>query len=151
MDTMKKFFKYFLLVVLFYVFSTMMIHAFLKVSYSDITDYKIDFEQPYIDITEAKASNRDGHIYGMIKNNTSEKLENKYLKFSMLSKNGIVLGEKYVEIDKIEIEQVRKFEVKFDYDNVKSFKVELTDTKPEDIDFIELVKNNINDWYTINN
>lgn len=146
MDRMKTFFKYFLLVVLFYVFSNIMVNAFLKVSFSDITDYEINTEPLFVDVTEAQASNRNGHIYGIVKNNTDNVIENKYLKFSMLSKNGNVLGEKYVKIDKIDVNQLRKYEVDFDFDNVKSFRIEVTDSKPEEINFIELIKTNANDY-----
>jgi hypothetical protein len=78
----------------------------------------------------------------MLKNNTDTAIENKYVKVTLLSKRGISMGEKYIKIDKIESQEVRKFEVKFDYDNVKTFKMELVDEKPEEEDFIELVKNN---------
>ena len=56
---------------------------------------------------------------------------------------------KYIRIDKIEPEQLRKFELKFEYDNVKSFKIEMTDTKPEEQDFIELIKSNAKDLYNL--
>ncbi len=145
MDKMKKILKYVIWVLLFYVFSNIMINAFLKVSYNDISDYSIDVEKPFIEITEAKASNRNGEIYGIIKNDTNNVIENKYIKVSMLSKNNNVLGEKYVKIDRLEVQQLKKFEVRFEYKDVKSFKVEITDSKPEDVDFLELVKTNIND------
>ncbi len=148
MDRMKTFFKYFLMVVLFFVFSNIMTRAFLKVSYSDLKDYEINVEEFFVEVTEAKASDRDGYIYGIIKNNTDNTIENKYLKVSMLSKYGDVLGEKYVEINKIESQQRKKFEVKFDYDKVKSFRIEVTDTKPEEVDIWQMIVNNTNDYTT---
>lgn len=150
MSRMKTFFKYALVVILFYIFSNVMINAFFKVSYTNITNYDINVTEAFVDVTEAKVSKRNGYINGIIKNNTDKIIENRYLKFSMLSKNGNVLGEKYVRIDKLEINQIRNFEVRFDYDNVKSFKIEMTDTKPEEIDFLELVKNNVNDLVSNN-
>lgn len=145
MSRMKTFFKYLLIVILFYVFSNIMINAFLKISYTNLSDYDINVSQAFVDITEAKASNRNGYIKGIIKNNTDVVIENQYLKFTMLSKKGNILGEKYVKIDKIEINELRNFEVKFDYDNVKSVKIEMTNEKPEEVDFIELVKTNLTD------
>lgn len=146
MDRMKTFFKYFLILVIFYVFSNVMINAFLKVSYIELDNYSINTEPLFVDVTEAQVSKRDGHIYGIVKNNTNTVIENKYLKFSMLSKSGNVLGEKYVKIDKIDVNQLRNYEVDFDYDNVESFKIEITDTKPKEIDLIELIKINANDY-----
>ena len=149
MSRMKTFLKYLMIVIAFYVFSNIMINAFLKVSYVDMHDYEINVDQVFIDVSEAKTSKRNGYIKGIVKNNTDVIVENKYLKFSMLSKNGNVLGEKYIRIDKIEPEQLRKFELKFEYDNVKSFKIEMTATKPEEQDFIELIKSNAKDLYNL--
>lgn len=150
MSRMKTFFKYALAVILFYVFSNVMINAFLKVSYTNISNYDINVTEAFVDVTEAKVSKRNGYINGIVKNNTDRIIENKYLKFSMLSKNENVLGEKYVRIDKLQVNQLRNFEVKFDYDDVKSFKIEITDTKPEEVDFLELVKTNLNDLVSNN-
>lgn len=145
MSRMKTFLKYLIILLLFYWFSNIMIDAFLKVSYIDMSEYNINVTQLYVDVTEAKSSKRNGYINGIVKNNTNSTIENKYLKIDMLSKNGNVIGVKYVQIDKIEPNQLRKFEVKFDYDNVKTFNIELTDTIPEEIDFWDLVKNNVHD------
>ncbi len=145
MSRMKTFLKYLIILLLFYAFSNIMIDAFFKVSYTDMSGYNINVTQLYVDVTEAKSSKRNGYINGIVKNNTSSTVEKKYLKINMLSKNGNVLGTKYIEIDKIEPNQLRKFEVKFDYDNVKTFNIELTDTIPDDIDFWDLVKNNVHD------
>lgn len=146
MDRIKTFLKYILILVIFYIFSTVLINAFLKVSYTELKNYSINTEPLFVDVTDAKASNRDGHIYGIVKNNSDSVIENKYLKFSMLSKNENVLGTKYVKINKIEVNQLYKYEVEFDYDKVKSFKVELTDDIPEKVDLIELIKTNARDY-----
>lgn len=145
MDRMKTFLKYLLMVVAFFVFSNLVINGLLKVSYTDIRNYEINVSQAFVDVTEAKASQRNGYVNGIVKNNTDKVIENKYLKFSMLSKNGNTLGEKYVKIEKLEPGELRKYEVKYDYDNVKTFKIEMVDTKPEEVDFFELVKNNVKD------
>ena len=145
MDRMKTFLKYFLMVVAFYIFSNLVISGLLKVTYTDIRDYEINVTQAFVDVTEARTSKRNGYVNGIVKNNTNQIIENKYLKFSMLSKNGNVLGEKYVKVEKLEPGELRKYEVKYDYDNVKTFKIEMVDTKPEEVDFFELVKDNAKD------
>lgn len=145
MDKMKKFFKLFLAFALLFVFSNLVISALLKNSYTKIKDYNIDVTVLYVDITEAKASNWNGNVKGVVKNNTEEVVENKYLKFNFMSKKDRLIGEKYVKIDRIEPGQLRNFEVDFDYDNIKTFKIELTDTMPEGVSFIELVKDNVKD------
>lgn len=145
MKRMKTFLMYLILLIAFYVFSNLMINAFLKVSYYDMHNYEINVDNLFVDVSEAKASRRNGHIYGIIKNNGYITIENKYLKVSLLSKNGVTMGEKYIKIDKIEPEQLRKFELNFDEDNVKTFKIEMVDTKPEEEDFSELIKTNAKD------
>lgn len=145
MDRMKTFFKYILALILLFVFSNLIINALLKNSYTKIKDYSIDVTGLYVDVTEAKVSNWNGNIKGIVKNNTDENVENKYLKISMMSKRERMIGEKYIKIEKLEPGQLRNFEVDFDYDNVKTFKIELTDTMPEGISFIELVKENAKD------
>ena len=145
MDKMKKFLKYILALVLLFLFSNFMINALLKNSYTKIKDYQIDVSEVYVDITEAKASTWSGVIKGIVKNNTEQVIENKYLRVSMLTKNGRILGEKYIKLDKLEAGQLRNFEVNFEFNNVKSFKIEYTDTMPEGITFIELIKENAKD------
>ena len=71
------------------------------------------------------------------------------MKVSLLSKNGVCLGEKYIKIEKLEIAQLRNFEVEFDYDNVETFKIEIVDTMPEEEDFWQLIKSNVEDWANI--
>ena len=146
MARMKTFFKYFLALVIFYIFSNLMISAFLKISFTELKDYQINTEPLYVDVTEAEASNRNGHIYGIVKNTSESVVENKYLKFSFLSKNGNILGEKYVKIEKLEVNQLKKYEVSFECSDVKSFRIDLVDTKPEDIKLIDLIKVNAEDY-----
>ena len=148
MDRMKSFFKYFLLLVAFFIFSNVMINVFLNVSFRDVKDYNINVSDVFVDITEAKVSKRNGHIKGIVKNNTENVVENKYLKFSMLSEYDKVLGEKYVKIEVLNPNELRNFEVDFDYNNVKTFKVEMVDTKPEQESFIELLTNNAKELVT---
>ncbi len=145
MNRMKTFFKYILALVLLFVFSNLIINGLLRTSYTKIKDYDIDVSEIYVDVTEAKASSWNGNIKGIVKNTSDKDVENKYLRISMLSKNKRILGEKYIKIDKLEVDQLKKFEVSFDYDNVKSFKIELTDTMPEGVSFIELIKENAKD------
>lgn len=145
MDRMKTFLKYLLIVVLFFIFSNIMIKAFLKVSFTDMHGYEVNVTGAYVDIKEARTSKRNGYIKGIVKNNTDTTIENKYLKFSMISQNDIVIGEKYVLIEKMDPEQLKDFEVKFDYDNVKTFKVEMVESKPEEVPFTELIKTNAQD------
>ena len=96
-------------------------------------------------LQKPRRQNGDGNIKGIVKNNTEQVVENKYLKISVLSKNNRMLTEKYVRIDKLEVGELKKFDVSFECDNFKTFKIEYTDTMPEGISFIELIKENVKD------
>ena len=50
MSRMKTFFKYALVVILFYIFSNVMINAFFKVSYTNITNYDINVTEAFVDV-----------------------------------------------------------------------------------------------------
>ena len=68
----------------------------------------------------------------------------KSTKVTLLSKKKVVIDKKYIKIDMLEPKEVRKYEVKFDNDNVKTFTIELVDEVPEEeqYNFVELVKDN---------
>ena len=53
---MKTFFKYFLIFVLIYVFSNIIINALLKTSFKKMENYEIDVTDLYVDVSEAKVS-----------------------------------------------------------------------------------------------
>ena len=143
MERMKTFFKYFLVIVLLIVFSNFVTNSLLKTSYKKIKKYEINVTDLYVDVDEAKATARNGYIKGIVKNNTDNVVSNKYLRFTLLSRYGNILGEKYVKIDKIEKDELKRYDVKFDYDNVKSFRIEMVDTMPEGISYFELIKENV--------
>lgn len=146
MERMKTFFKYFLVIVLLIVFSNFVTNSLLKTSYKKIKKYEINVTDLYVDVDEAKATARNGYIKGIVKNNTDNVVSNKYLRFTLLSRYGNILGEKYVKIDKIEKDELKRYDVKFDYDNVKSFRIEMVDTMPEGISYFELIKENVKDY-----
>lgn len=145
MERMKTFSLYVISIILIIVVGNWVINGLLRTSYTKIKDYEIDVSDVYVDITETKVSRWNGNIKGIVKNNTEKTVENKFLRVSFMSKNKRILGEKYIRLEKLEPEDLRRFEVDFDYDNVKTFKIELVDTMPEGVSFIELIKENLKD------
>ena len=76
MDTHKKFFIYFLLVVAFFIFSQIMIYFALQTTYK----YKSVNIKTTIPIEiEVQATLVNGFAKGKVKNNSEETLENKYI------------------------------------------------------------------------
>ena len=135
MKRMKTFFWYFIILVAFYIVSNFLINAYIKTSYSKITEYEIDVDEATVTIIEAKSSKDDGYIEGKISNPTKENILNKYMVVELFSENNVSLGTEYVKIDKLKAETIKDFKVTFLVDNVKSFKITfISEEEKEQID-----------------
>lgn len=135
MKRMKTFFWYFIILVAFYIVSNFLINAYIKTSYSKITEYEINVDEATVTIIEAKSSKDDGYIEGKISNPTKENILNKYMVVELFSENNVSLGTEYVKIDKLKAETIKDFKVTFLVDNVKSFKITfISEEEKEQID-----------------
>lgn len=139
---MKKFFKYFLAFVIVYILVDVSTYFILKSTYLT-KDYSIEIENnsPEVSITEAKCTNVNGYIKGVIKNTTGSNIQNKSLKIDCFSKHGVNVGTKYVRIDELGNGNNMNFESKFNYDNVDNFKIGIVDTPS-----LQGVKNSEFEW-----
>lgn len=135
MDTMKKFWLYALLIVLFYIFSNVMINIAIKCSYSPVDTYLKQEQGIQIDINEAKATYANGYVGGIIRNENS-KIEKTYLKIDLYSKRNTFLGTKYINIDNLELGETRDFRIGFRFTDVEYAKIsrvnEITQQSSED-------------------
>ena len=105
MARMKTFFIYFLLVVLFYIFSQVVIYFTLDTMF----EYKtVVVKTPIKMKTELQASSVNGFIKGKIINDTENIIKNKYLEIKFFSKNDILMGTKYVEIDELNAKEEKE-------------------------------------------
>lgn len=129
MARMKTFTKYLILFLLFYAFVSFMSYGFIRSALVPMESYSIEFEKPDITISEAKSSRVNGYVKGTIKNNTDENIKNKYVKVDFISKQNNVIISKYIEITDLEKGKIQDFDVKFNAENIKSFKMQLTDKK----------------------
>lgn len=130
MARMKTFTKYLILFLLLYVFVSFMAYWYMRSTLVPIQDYKIEFENPNIKIEEAKASRVNGYVKGIIKNDTNEKITNKYIKIDFISGQGNVILSKYIDIANLESGEQQDFNIQFNAENIKSFKLYFTDEKP---------------------
>ena len=96
--------------------------------------------------TELQASSVNGFIKGKIINDTENIIKNKYLEIKFYSKNDILMGTKYVEIDELNAKEEKEFEVHFKFNKVEKAEVDIINEKPQQkIDNIFLViQRNIN-------
>lgn len=129
MDRMKTFGIYALCIILFFIFSNVMIDIAIKTSYEEISaDIELS-RNVGINITTAKATFVNGYVGGTLKNN-GEDIDKLYVKIDLYSKRNVLLGTKYVEINDFRKNENREFEMGFKFTDVEYAKIKLVD-KPD--------------------
>ena len=126
MGTIKTFGKYLLWLILFWIFSDILIYLSINTTYANV-DAKVYTNSPEIIIGESKATYVNGFIKGSIKNNTSEIINNKYLKIDLYSARDVKLGTKYVKIDNLEVDKYQEFEMWYKFTDVDYANIIVTD------------------------
>ena len=126
MARMKTFFIYFLLVVLFFIYSQVMIYLAINTTYK----YKnIEIKTDIPIKAEVRATSVNGIANIKIQNNKELNLENKYLKLECYSKNNVEMGTKYIEIGKIDNAEEKNFEIRFNYNKVERVVIDIVNEK----------------------
>lgn len=126
MARMKTFFIYFLLVVLFFIFSQVMIYIAINTTYK----YKSVEILTTIPVeAKVEATSINGKAKVKVTNNTETTIENKYIEIACYSKHDILMGTKYIKIDKIDAKDEKKFEVRFNYNRVDKAVINIVDEK----------------------
>lgn len=118
MDRMKTFGLYALCIILFFIFSNIMINFAIKGTYKPIGSDVILREDLKINIRDVKATYVNGYVEGSVKN-TSEDVEMAYVKIDLYSKRDNLLGTKYVKIPNIRKNETREFRTGFEFTEVK--------------------------------
>ena len=132
MDRMKTFGIYALCIILFYIFSNVMINIAVKTSYTPI-DVEIEqTETLKIDTTEVKATYVNGYVEGNIKNEGSN-TENTYIKIDLYSKRDVLLGTKYVRVNDLKQNETRDFRMGFEFTDVDYCKIQTVESIPETV------------------
>ena len=126
MARMKTFFIYFLLVVLFFIYSQVMIYLAINTTYK----YKnIEIKTDIPIKAEVRATSVNGIANIKIQNNKELNLENKYVKLECYSKNNVEMGTKYIEIGKIDNAEEKNFEIRFNYNKVERVVIDIVNEK----------------------
>ncbi len=121
MSRLKTLFKYVMWLVLFIVFSEIIINMGLNASYKKMDSKESDI--PGIEITEAESTRVNGKVKGRIED--TSKLEGNLIKFDLYNDKDNIIGTKYVEIDKNNKSQ--DFSFFFEAEGVKYFKTSIVD------------------------
>lgn len=126
MKKMKKFLKYALIVIGFWIFSDILIFLAINSTYKH-TDTNIYINSPEIIIGESKSTYVNGYVKGSIKNNTNGTINDKYLKIELYSQRDTKLGTKYVKIENLEPSEYQDFEMWYKFTDVKYANITVTD------------------------
>ena len=128
MDRMKTLLKYAIWLILFFIFSNIMINFTLETTYQDI-GRKDNLEQ--VSVYQAQATKVNGRIKGTIYNNAENKIMNKYLRIDLYSERDVFLGSKYIDVSSMRDDETRNFEVYFKIQDVDYYEMRFTDEKIE--------------------
>lgn len=128
MDRMKTFLKFAIWIIVFYIFSNLLIYLNLETSYQNI-GRKDNLSQ--ITIYQAQATKINGRIKGTIYNNKGNKITNKYLRIDLYSERDSYLGSKYINVSTIREEETRNIEIYFKVQDVDYYEMKFADEKQE--------------------
>lgn len=131
MDTLKKFAKYVILIVVFYFFSNILIFVGLNSNYDKIKSSGNTPSQ--VQMEQAEATLVNGRMKGKIINDGDEDLNGKYMKVDLYSARNTLLGTDYVEIKDLEKGATDNFELYFKGQDVDHYDISFVD-KPEEIE-----------------
>ncbi len=147
MDRMKTFLKYALWVILFFIFSEIMINIGLNSSYKNMQS-KNSIEQ--VIINQAQVTLVNGRMKGTIRNIGDKDLNGKYLKVDIYSERNVLLGSKYCEIQNLARNESQDFELYFKTQYAKYYELSIVDEKKEedlDIEFLPKDLNKPEIWF----
>ena len=136
MDRMKTLAKYVIWIILFYIFSNIMINLNIEATYQNI-GRKDNLSQ--VTVYQAQATKINGRIKGSIYNSTEHKITNKYLRIDLYSERDIFLGSKYIDVSAMRDDETRNFEEYFKVQDVNYYEMKFVDEKEEG-DLPEMLK-----------
>ena len=124
MSTLKRFLKYIIWLVLFFIFSEFLINVGLASSYKPL-ERKDSFEQ--VVIQDAESTLVNGKIIGTI-NNPAE-LDGKYLRIDIYSERNMLLGTRYIDLEKATSSQ--EFKVFYELEDSTSYEISIVNEKTD--------------------
>lgn len=126
MDRIKTFTKYAIWIILFWIFSDILINVGINTTYKDV-QAKEAIPQG-IEIQQMQATKVNGRMRIAVRD---QSLSGKYLKISLYSDIGNELGVEYLEIGDLKENEIKSIEKYFKIVDVKSYEVSVVDEKGE--------------------
>ena len=118
MDRLKTLSKYLIWVIIGYFFSNLIITFCIKGTYKEIKTQVLTDISPKIELIETKATYINGYTEGRVTNNTSETIDNKFVKIDCYSARDVKLGTKYVRINNLKPNETMDFKMGFKFTDV---------------------------------
>ena len=121
MGEIKKFAKYVVMIIVFYLFTMLMTYVGFNSTYQNIEQNTVTPEQIKIDVAQATKVN--GRIFGEVTSTQENNLEGKYIKIQIYDRRDELVGVKYLKIENTNVDEPKKFVTYFTADNVKSYDI----------------------------
>ena len=128
MSRMKTFFKYAIWIILYFIFSEIMININLETTYRNIGRKD---NLPQVIVYQAQATKVNGRIKGTITNKSENKIEYKYIKVDFYSERDVLLGTKYIDVSAIREDETQNLELYFKLQDVSYYEMSFTNEKTE--------------------
>lgn len=128
MSRMKTFFKYAIWIILFFIFSEIMININLETTYRNIGRKD---NLPQVIVYQSQATKVNGRIKGTITNKSENKIEYKYIKVDFYSERDVLLGTKYIDVSAIREDETQNLELYFKLQDVSYYEMSFTNEKTE--------------------
>lgn len=126
MERLKTFGLYALCIIVFFIFSNIMINFAVKGTYKSIGSDVILREDLKINISDIKATYINGYVEGSVKN-VGKDVNMAYVKIDLYSQRDNLLGTKYVKIPYIRENETRNFRMGFEFTDVKRCEIKIVD------------------------
>ena len=126
MDRLKTFAKYAIWIILFWIFSDILIYVGLNTTYKDMQN--IGTIPTGIQVSQIQSTKVNGRIKLSIEN---EELSGKYIKIDLYSDMGNVLGTQYIEIGNISKDETKNIETYFKISVIKAYEISIVDEMGE--------------------
>ena len=128
MARLKTFFIYFILVVVAFAVSQVLIYVAINTTYN----YKnVEIKNTQIKEAEVKATSINGYARFKLDDNVDTK---KYVKVECYTKNDILIGTKYIKIEQLQANDKNEFEIRFNYNRIDKATIDIVDEILENVD-----------------
>ena len=144
MDTIKKFAKYAIWLILFWILSDILIYYGINSTYKAISPKSEQISQ--ISVDNAEATKVNGRISGTVTNSEENDLSGKYIKIDLYADSGNLLGTNYLGIGNLRTNETKNFETYFKIQDVKFYDVSIADEAVEEGTNDLFMSEDLNRW-----